>query len=264
MAQNNLIFCLICGLTIYFILNPKKYYKIINIIKDKFTQQTISPNQNKIENWRDLAFKNQNTITYNKLNDLNLSRNNLPVYYPISSPLEDNYFNYLNSISSPKLSMVRSLLLKVLSHSNQDSEPIIFNNADRPISIKKINLEQIKVLAKTIIDSINKFADNYLMVESIQTQNEIHEETDTQSRINFDIKIKLFYNDLNSKFDKTKYDIIYIQSEFIFEKIYPALPEDQFFKADITVGFRAFLSKLIIIGANNNGMLAGNYYSKNK
>jgi hypothetical protein len=46
-----------------------------------------------IETWRDLPFiGNKDIQTYHR-NPQNVSRKNLPIYYPISSPLEDNYFN---------------------------------------------------------------------------------------------------------------------------------------------------------------------------
>lgn len=221
----------------------------------------IDDNQNVKENWRDLPFiGNKDTITYHVPNTQNYSRKNLPIYYPISSPLEDSYDNYLNSISSPKLSLLRNILRKVEIYTNQDTKPIIFNYAERPIEIKNPDKKRIKVLADTVINLINQFADPILHVEFIKTLNEIHEETDVQSRIGFDLKMKLYYADSEKMGkDLPKYDIIYIQPEFIFEKFYKVLPEDQFFVSNQKTDFRAFLSKLIIIGSENLGFLGGRF-----
>lgn len=218
-------------------------------------------NQYTKENWRDLPFiGNKDTITYHNPNTQNYSRKNLPIYYPISSPLEDSYDNYLNSISSPKLSLLRNILRKVEIYTNQETKPIIFNYAERPIEIKNPNKTHIKVLANTVINLINQFADPILHVEFMKTLNEIHEETDVQSRIGFDLKVKLYYADSEKMGkDLPKYDIIYIQPEFIFEKFYKVLPEDQFFVSNQKTDFRAFLSKLIIIGSENLGFLGGRF-----
>ena len=210
--------------------------------------------QNIIENWRDLPFiGNKDTNTYHR-QDVNVSRKNLPIYYPISSPLDEDYFSYVNSLSSPKLSLFRSLLRKVEIYTNQGAQPIIYNFSERPVTIKKIDKKQIKKLADSVIGLINKYGKSVLKVELVKTLNEIQEETDIQTKINFDMKIKLYYP------ANTKPDILYIQPEFIFEKTYNKLPEDQFFapKQDPTE-FKAFLSKLIIVGSENLGFLAGRY-----
>ena len=218
------------------------------------------------EGWRDLPYiGNKDVVTYHR-SDQNVSRKNLPIYYPISSPLEDNYFNYLGSITSPKLSMLRNIMRSVEVYTNQGMQPIIFNYGERPIEIQKVNFQKINVLAKTVIDLINKFAGSTLRVEFMGTKNEVHEETEEQSKINFDMKVKLFYFDVEKlgKTSKPEHDIIYIQPEFIFEKKYNILPEDQFFRSDSTLGkpdFRVFLSKLMIVGSEHQGFLGGRHGS---
>ncbi len=108
-----------------------------------------------------------------------------------------------------------------------------------------------------IISLINKFGDPIISVDQIQTLNEIHEETEEQSRIIFDIKLKYKYADLDNK---SKPEILYIQPEFIFEKTNKILDEDQFFKNITTkTDFKIFLTKLIIIGAEHNGFIGGRY-----
>ncbi len=96
------------------------------------------PEPDFVEKWRDMPFiGNKDLTTYNKINTESYSRKNLPVYYPISSPLEDNYFNNINSITSPKLSYFRTILRQVYLYINQSIEPIIFNYVNRPIEQKK-------------------------------------------------------------------------------------------------------------------------------
>jgi len=219
---------------------------------------TSSPKQ--IETWRDLPFIGQKDIVrYHQQNPLNISRKNLPIYYPISSPLEDNYFDYTNSITSPKLSMLRSIMRTVELHSNQGAAPIIFNYAERPVEFKQPNKQRMLILANTVIKSINEFGKPLITIELLNIQNEIHEETDNQSRMCFDMKIKLFYADSEQLGKKPKFDILYLQPEFIFEKAYKKLVEDQFFAKSHTYDFRAFLSKLIIVGSEHLGFLPGRY-----
>ena len=302
MTEIELIFIIIISFIYYLIKNPNKYNKLMNNIDHfinnvkninnfdsakKIKRSVESPNPTgenidskvsstnitNIESWRDMAFVgNKNPGNYHKPSEI-YSRKNLPIYYPISTPLEDNYHNYLNSISSPKLSMLRSIMHKVELYSNQGIKPIIFNYAERPIEIKKPDPNRIKVLADTIINLINKFGDTHLKTEMISTNNVIHEETDQESRICFDLKIKFYYADYEKMGQQTKfatlhtgsrdkknhpqYDIIYIQPEFVFQKMYNKLPEDQFFDKNIKADFRAYLSKLIIIGSENMGFLAG-------
>lgn len=225
-------------------------------------KQTVSKKKSskKIEKWRDLPYVgNKDIITYKSSNTQNYSRKNLPIYYPISSPLEDNYFNYLNSISSSKLSMLRNTLRSIEVHTNQDLQPIIFNYAERPVEIKKVDPNRIKVLASMIINLINKFGEPILGVKYIKVLNELHEETDQQSRIVFDLKLELNYTDSENLGKKLTPEIIYIQPEFVFEKTYNILPEDSFFKPDNKVKFKTFLSKLIIIGSEHLGFLGGRY-----
>ena len=249
------------------------FYLINSRIIDKFSIETPSPDGEMIEktkgikkakeNWRDLPFiGNKDIVTYNKVNPQNYSRKNLPIYHPISSPLEDTYFNYLNSVSSPKLSLFRNILRKVELKTNDNKKPIIFNYAERPDEVKKINKNTIKTLSDTIVNLINEIGKPIMKVSGLNTLNEVHEETDQQSRIGFDIKLKLHYKDSENLGKKEKYDILYIQPEFIFEKVHNLLPEDQFFKKDKKQDFSAYLSKLIVIGSEHLGFLGGRYANK--
>lgn len=162
-------------------------------------------------------------------------------------------------MTSPKLSMLRNIMRRVELYSNQGSAPIIFNYAERPLEFKQPNKKKMVVLANTIIKSINEFGKPLLKIKLLGIQNEIHEETDTQSRMCFDMKIKLFYADSEQMGKKQTFDILYIQPEFIFEKAYKTLIEDQFFTKSHTYDFRAFLSKLIIVGSEHLGFLPGRY-----
>ena len=218
----------------------------------------------KLENWRDLPYiGNKDLTTYNRINTENYSRKNLPVYYPISSPLEDNYFNNINSITSPKLSMFRNVLRQVYLLTNQSVEPLIFNYINRPIEQTKVDFKQIKTLADMIINLINKFGEPLLKVNLLKTENEVSEQTEEQSRINFDIKLELYYADSENLGRNIKPDIIYIQAEFIFEKIY----NDQFYSnnpqtSNNKVNFKTYLLKLIVIGAAHDGFIGGRYKEK--
>ena len=279
MSNNKLIFFFIIFIIIYLVKNPSKLNYIMNMIEHytntKKRNNVESPDptgefdkkekesEKKIEQWRDLPFiGNKDVVTYHRAPQ-NVSRKSLPIYYPISSPLEDNYFNYLGSISSPKLSMLRNILRSVEVYTNQGTQPIIFNYAERPVEQKQININRINILAKNVLELINKFAGSTLRVELVKTLNEIHEETELQSKINFDMKIKLFYYDAEKlgKTSKPEYDILYIQPEFIFEKKFNVLPEDDFFKKNPNkkVDFKMFLSKLIVVGSEHMGFLGGRY-----
>ena len=218
-------------------------------------------NKEQLENWRDLPFfGNKDLITNNRINTENYSRNNLPVYYPISSPLEDDYFNNINSITSPKLSMLRNVLNQVYIFTNQSVEPIKFNFVNRPIEQSEVDPIIIKKMANMIIDLINKFGDPLLKVKFIQTENEISEQTTEQNRINFDIKLELSYADSENLGIYIQPDIIYIQAEYIFEKIY----NDQYYsnnplQTNTKVDFKTYLLKLIVIGAIHDGFLSARY-----
>ena len=155
--------------------------------------------------------------------------------------------------------MLRNTLRTIEVHTNQDLQPIIFNYAERPVEIKKVDPDRIKVLASIIINLINKFGEPILGVKYIKVLNELHEETDQQSRIVFDLKLELNYTDSENLGKKLTPEIIYIQPEFVFEKTYNILPEDSFFKPDNKVKFKTFLSKLIIIGSEHLGFLGGRY-----
>jgi len=252
----NIIFLFII---IYSIIKYKDVNKFIRTIHSKLKRKKSKSN-NQIETWRDLPYiGNKSIVSYNNVNPLNYSRKNLPIYYPISSPLEDEYFNYLNSLSSPKLSLFRNILRSVEVQTNQDISPIKFNYAERPIEIKNINNDRIKVLRDIIINSINKLGKPNLKVEYVNTSNEVHEETDLQSRISFDIKLKLYFADPENAGKILSPDIVYIQPEFIFERKYDTLPEDNFFNNSKSEKFNSYLSKLIVIGSENMGFLGGRY-----
>ena len=205
---------------------------------------------------------NKDLTTYNRLNTEPYSRKNLQVYYPISSPLEDNYFNNINSITSPKLSSFRTILRQVYLLINQDIQPFIFNYANRPIEQKQIDKNRIDTLANMITNSINRLGDPLLKVKLINTQNEIHEETEEQSRINFDIKLELLYADSENLGKNVKPDILYIQSDFVFEKI-DKISDFDLKKTKINKEkFKIYLSKLIVVCAEHNGFIGGRYKEK--
>ena len=222
-----------------------------------------SEKKQKIEKWRDLPYiGNKDLTTYNRLNTEDYSRKNLPVYYPISSPLEDNYFNHINSITSPKLSMFRNVLRQVYLLTNQSTEPITFNYINRPIEETKVDVKQIKTLAEMIINLINKFGKPILKVKLLKTENEVSEQTEEQRRVNFDIKLELYYADSENLGRNVKPDKLYIQAEFIFEKKY----NDQFYlnnpQMPQKIDFKTYLLKLIVIGAANDGFIGGRYKEK--
>ena len=224
-----------------------------------------SKQEAKIENWRDLPYiGNKDLITYNRINTTEYSRKNLPVYYPISSPLEDNYFNNINSITSPKLSMFRNVLNQVYLFTNQSIEPINFNYINRPIEQNTVDPIVIKKMSNMLVDLINKFGDPLLKVKLIKTENEINEQTTEQSRINFDLQLELTYADSENLGKDILPDHIYIQAEYIFEKIY----NDQYYsnnplEINTKINFRTYLLKLIVIGAANDGFIGGRYKEKN-
>lgn len=208
-----------------------------------------------IESWRDMPFiGTKDIIKYHQ---------NLPIYYPISSPLNNNYHDYLNSITSPKLSFLRSIMRRTQLHLNQGSPLIIFNQMDIPINLLPPNKQKNLVLANTIINTINEFGKPLLKIHIETLMNEINEETETQSKICFDIKIKLYYADSEKLGKPLTFDILFIRSEFIFEKTYKKLIEDQFFSKKHIYNFKVFLSKLIILGAENMGVLPGRNNGRN-
>jgi hypothetical protein len=162
---------------------------------------------------------NRNQTTYQKLSNQIYSRNNVPIYYLISTLLEDIYLNNLNSLSSRKLYILKNVLDKVIVSNNQDIEPLIFDYVKRPIEIKKHNSKTINTLTDTIIDLINKYGYPIIKVKYNSILNELHEETDKQIRIVFDIKVEVFHTD-SEELEKLKSYYIYIQPEYIFEKKY--------------------------------------------
>jgi len=250
--MKNIILILIIFCLIYYInkTNTESYYNI------------EKPDPDFVEQWKDLPFNGLKDITtYNNINTASYSRKNLPIYYPISSPLENNYSDNINLTSSAKLSLFRNILRQVYLLINQSTNPIIFNYVNRPIEQKTIDPIKIKTLSNMIISLINKFGNPIIMVKFINTQNEIHEETTEQSRIIFDTKLNLSYTDSENLGKKIKPDLLVIQSEFIFEKINKISDEDQFFnKSKITDSdFKIYLSKIIVIGSEHDGFLSGRY-----
>ena len=157
--------------------------------------------------------------------------------------------------------MLRNVLNKVIVSSNQDIEPLIFNYAERPIEIKKHNSKTINTLTNTIIDLINKSQN--IKVKYNSTLNELHEETDQQSRIVFDFKVEVFYTDSEELGKKLKPYYIYIQPEFVFEKKYIS-DEDQFFSKNNKIEYKSYLSKLILVGSDSFGFLGGRFTKKQK
>lgn len=233
--------------------------KVLIILIIVFIVVLILLHSTDIEHWRDLSFIGSKDIQHytHPHKKYNFSRKNLPMYYPIGTPLDDEYNTYINSLTSPKLSYLRMILLKVQTLTNQDKPPIIFNYSERPVIINKIDIAKFNVLADTIIQLINSNAKPLMNVEKITIENPIHESTDTQSRMIFNLKLKMFYNDINTLSSKNKYDIIFIQPEFIFENI--SNEEANFFKtySDQKIDFKTYLSKIIVIGSENMGFLPG-------
>jgi len=251
-----LLLIFICYLIFY--IYKDNIYKTIN----KYSR-VEKPEPDFFEGWRDMQFiGNKDLTTYNRINTNAYSRKNLPVYYPISSPLEDNYFNNINSITSPKLSMFRNVLRQVYLSVNQSVQPITFNIVNRPIENKKIDKKRIEALSTMIVKLVNKLGEPILKVKQISTENELHEQTEEQSRIVFDIKLELSYVDSEDLGREIKPDILIVQADYVFEKTNKTFDEDQFFVKGLSnkkVDFRAFLSQLIVIGAEHNGFIGGRY-----
>lgn len=216
---------------------------------------------NDIEQWRDLSFIGNKDLAHyqnmTKNSNYKYSRKNMPVYYPISSPLAGDYNNYVESLTSPKLSYLRIVLNKIQTIANQGIKPTIFNYAERPITYKKADMTKLDILADTIIKMINDNGKPLMKVEKVDIINSINEETDAQSRIIFDLKIKMYYNDIDTLTSTNKFDIIYIQPEFIFENLSDT--EANFFKNYNAqkIDFKVYIAKIIVIGAENMGFLAG-------
>lgn len=206
------------------------------------------------EHWRDMEYHGKGLTTY---------QSDMQSQYPISTPLDDKYSDYLNNITSPKLSLLRRILNKSQVQMNDGMKPIIFNYAERPIQRKNKNEQRIKTLANTIINLINNNGASLLKIEYISTMNETHEETDTQSKICFDMEIRIYYADSENLGKKENKYTTYIRIEYIFEKQYDILPEDQFFKQS-KEKFKTYLSKLLVIGTEHMGYMAGHFGKKQK
>lgn len=219
-----------------------------------------------MEQWRDLPFSRSES--YHKINPNMVSKDSYYLSYPISTPLEEDEYIYSNKVMDPRLAMLRNVLRKVELDTNRGIKTILFNVAERPIENKVINAERIKTLSEKIIKLINQFGNPALTVKYISTLNEKHEETEQESRIGFDLKLLLYYPDSTKlgKNDIKQYSIVYIQTEFIFEKKYDLLEEDQFFinQNDKKIDFKVYLSKLIITGSENMGYLGGHHDIKKK
>jgi hypothetical protein len=199
---------------------------------------------NNIENWLELPYIG------NKYINKYMSNNN----YSIDLPYNTSYFN---NIDNYKLSILKNTLYKILLESNNDKN-IIFNIANQPVQNIDIDNNKIKTLSELIIKLIN----NNIKIELIDILNTIHKETDKQSQIYFIIKIKYFFDDYSKFYKKLNYDIIYIECEFIFEKNYDILPEDQFFNKNIISNYSTFISKLQLVG-DNTYSLTGRTNNKN-
>ena len=197
-----------------------------------------------IENWLELPYVGNKYINNYVLN------NN----YPIDLPSDTKYFN---NIDNYKLSILKNTLNKILLESNNDKN-IIFNIANQPVQNIDIDNNKIKTLSELIIKLMN----NNIKIELIDTLNINHKETDKQSQIYFIIKIKYFFDDYSKFYKKLNYDIIYIECEFIFEKNYDILPEDQFFNKNIISNYSTFISKLQLVG-DNTYSLTGRTNNKN-
>jgi hypothetical protein len=198
-----------------------------------------------IENWLELPYVGNKYINNYVLN------NN----YPINLPSDTKYFN---NIDNYKLSILKNTLNKILLESNNNKN-IIFNVANQPVENIDIDNNKIKILTNLIIKLIN----NNIKIELIETLNINHKETDKQSKIYFIIKIKYYYDDYSKFYKKLNFDIIYIECEFIFEKNYDILPEEQFFNKNIIANYSTFISKLYIVGDENYGFLTGRTNNKN-
>jgi hypothetical protein len=177
-----------------------------------------------IENWLDLPFIGNKYIDN----------------YPINL-LSDK--KYSNNIDHHKLFILNKILNKILLESNNKN--IIFNISNQPIQNIDIDNNKIKILSDLIIKLINN--NNNVKIELIEILNIDHKEIDSQSKINFIIKIKYYYDNYENFYKNLNFDIILIECEFIFEKKYDILPEDQFFNKNIISNYSTFISKLHII-----------------
>lgn len=205
--------------------------------------------KNIVEKWRDLPF-----ICYHNIKTHNIQSDPRNQIYPISLSIDEKE---KESKYDSLFSALMNSITKIKQYINQNKKPIVFNYAERPIILKKINNQRIKVLVDMIIDLLNQFSVNFT-VKYIGTSDEKHEETDNeiQSRISFNSKIMILYNGLEKTVD--------IYSEFIFEKISDLLPEDQFFKdKQNKTDFIIYMSKMDVLNVEVYDYLAG-MKTKNK
>ena len=205
--------------------------------------------KNIVEKWRDLPF-----IGYHNIKTHKIKSNPENQIYPISLSIDEKE---KESKYDSLFSALMNSITKIKQYVNQNKKPIVFNYAERPIILKKINNQRIKVLVDMIIDLLNQFSVNFT-VKYIGTSDEKHEETDNeiQSRISFNSKIMILYNGLEKTVD--------IYSEFIFEKISDLLPEEQFFKdKQNKTDFILYMSKMDVLNVEVYDYLAG-MKSKNK
>lgn len=205
--------------------------------------------KNIVEKWRDLPF-----IGYHNIKTHKIKSNPENQIYPISLSIDEKE---KESKYDSLFSALMNSITKIKQYVNQNKKPIVFNYAERPIILKKINNQRIKVLVDMIIDFLNQFSVNFT-VKYIGTSDEKHEETDNeiQSRISFNSKIMILYNGLEKTVD--------IYSEFIFEKISDLLPEEQFFKdKQNKTDFILYMSKMDVLNVEVYDYLAG-MKSKNK
>lgn len=211
---------------------------------------------NTTEHWRDMAFDSSNYIT-NDISTpayLNYSKNNLPPFYQINQTCQ-NSTHFLNLI-----------IAKIIVNINGQNKLMKFNCAERPIIAKSFDPNKIKILANSIINLINEFADNYIKVAFVKTLNESHYETEEQSKIGFSMVIKMydrdlekmgesvsydksyFTNKINNIKPKSKYDLVVLDVEFVFVKLVELLDEHTFFDKTTNPknNYKMFLSKFVI------------------
>lgn len=192
--------------------------------------------KNIVERWRDLPF-----IGYHNVKTHNIQSDPKKRIYPISLSIDDKE---KESKYDSLFSALMNTITKIKLYVNQNKRPIVFNYAERPITLKKIDNQRIKVLVDMIIDLLNQYSVNF-KVKYVGTSDEKHEETENenQSRISFNTKIRISYNGLDK--------IINIHSEFIFEKVLDLLPEEQFFiNKQNKTDFILYMSKLDVLNSD--------------
>ena len=252
-------------------------YVLFNLTNSNLTNSNLTNSNSMV-----LISPNFTEYMDQSFNPLNISKKNLPIYYSINLPFEDNLFNSFNSfnnfnnfnnISLKNLSLFKNILRKVELYTNKSKPPTIFNYVERPVKINKINMANIKILAHTVINLINKFANPTIQIKYVSTSNESYEETDKESKINFDLKINFFYSnsEKTSKISKSSkifkssktstMSTMYIQPEFIFNNLNQESINKLFSNSSTKTftnnNLNKYLSKIIIVGSKSIGFLGG-------